>query len=140
MLALIRESLERAGRQYLYLDGATPAKERLELTDAFNQGKSPLFLISLRAGGFGLNLTAADSVIHFDPWWNPAVEDQATDRAHRTAKPGGERVQAHRPGHHRGEGAALAAGEEGAHRRGGAGRAEAVPEGLTAGELRALFD
>lgn len=57
-------------------DRATPVKH-------FNQGKVPLFLISLRAGGVGLNLTAADTVIHYDPWWNPAVENQATDRAHR---------------------------------------------------------
>ena len=61
---------------------ATP-QERMALTETFNKGSIPVFLISLRAGGYGLNLTAADTVIHYDPWWNPAVEDQATDRAHR---------------------------------------------------------
>jgi superfamily II DNA or RNA helicase len=64
-----------------YLDGQT--KDRLEKVEAFNSGTTPVFLISLKAGGTGLNLTGADYVIHFDPWWNPAVEDQATDRAHR---------------------------------------------------------
>ncbi len=83
MLALIRQRLDALALPYLYLDGDTPAKERLSLVERFNARECPLFLISLRAGGFGLNLTAADSVIHYDPWWNPAVEDQATDRAHR---------------------------------------------------------
>jgi SNF2 family DNA or RNA helicase len=68
---------------YMYLDGDTPVKERPELVDRFNSGEGSIFLISLKAGGTGLNLTSADTVIHFDPWWNPAVEDQATDRAHR---------------------------------------------------------
>ena len=67
---------------YEYLDGST--KDRLDKVDHFNDNESvPVFLISLKAGGTGLNLTGADTVIHFDPWWNPAVEDQATDRAHR---------------------------------------------------------
>ena len=83
MLAIIRESLSQAGIGALYLDGNTPPQERLRLTDEFNHGGAPVFLISLRAGGYGLNLTAADTVIHYDPWWNPAVEEQATDRAHR---------------------------------------------------------
>ncbi|MDR3085242.1 MAG: DEAD/DEAH box helicase [Christensenellaceae bacterium] len=83
MLAILRRALEEEGLAALYLDGSTPAKERLALADRFNQGGAPIFLISLRAGGFGLNLTGADTVIHFDPWWNPAVEEQATDRAHR---------------------------------------------------------
>src|SRR5690606_24987802 len=64
-------------------DGKTPAHERRKLVQRFQEGDDPLFLISLRAGGTGLNLTAADYVIHLDPWWNPAVEDQASDRAHR---------------------------------------------------------
>jgi SNF2 family DNA or RNA helicase len=64
-------------------DGATPAKARAERVAAFQAGHADLFLISLKAGGAGLNLTGADYVIHLDPWWNPAVEDQATDRAHR---------------------------------------------------------
>jgi superfamily II DNA or RNA helicase len=82
MLKLIRETLEEAGIAYEYLDGST--KDRLERVERFNEDESiSAFLISLKAGGTGLNLTGADTVIHFDPWWNPAVEDQATDRAHR---------------------------------------------------------
>ena len=68
---------------YLYLDGSTPASERAKLVERFQSGAQPYFLISLKAGGTGLNLTAADTVVHLDPWWNPAVEDQASDRAHR---------------------------------------------------------
>ena len=83
MLKLLRTRLDDAGYTTLYLDGDTPAGERLELTERFNQGEGEIFLISLRAGGAGLNLTGADTVIHYDPWWNPATEDQATDRAHR---------------------------------------------------------
>ena len=82
-LALIRERLEANGVAYQYLDGQTPAAERKKRVDAFQAGEGAVFLISLRAGGVGLNLTAADYVIHMDPWWNPAVEDQASDRAHR---------------------------------------------------------
>jgi superfamily II DNA or RNA helicase len=82
-LSLIRGALDAAGIQYQYLDGQTPAKERENRVDAFQRGEGDFFLISLKAGGTGLNLTAADYVIHMDPWWNPAVEDQATDRAHR---------------------------------------------------------
>lgn len=82
MLSHIRAMLEADGVAYEYLDGST--KDRLEKVDSFNQDESiPVFLISLKAGGTGLNLTGADTVVHFDPWWNPAVEDQATDRAHR---------------------------------------------------------
>ncbi len=83
MLKLLRTRLEENGYSTMYLDGDTPAGERLELTDRFNAGEAQIFLISLRAGGYGLNLTGADLVIHYDPWWNPATEDQATDRAHR---------------------------------------------------------
>ena len=84
MLALIKVELEKAGYVYEYLDGQTPAQERLEKVNRFNADqKIPIFLISLKAGGTGLNLTGADYVIHYDPWWNPAVENQATDRAHR---------------------------------------------------------
>ena len=82
-LALVRQRLDAEGVQYLYLDGATPAKERLRLVEEFQHGDMPLFLISLKAGGLGLNLTAADYVIHLDPWWNPAIEEQASDRAYR---------------------------------------------------------
>ncbi|MCK6547569.1 DEAD/DEAH box helicase [Myxococcota bacterium] len=82
-LALVRRALDAERISYLYLDGSTPAAERERLVDAFQHGDTELFLISLKAGGTGLNLTAADYVFHLDPWWNPAVEDQATDRAHR---------------------------------------------------------
>jgi SNF2 family DNA or RNA helicase len=82
-LTVIREALDAQGVTYQYLDGTTPAKERQRRVDAFQAGEGELFLISLKAGGTGLNLTGADYVIHLDPWWNPAVEDQATDRAHR---------------------------------------------------------
>jgi superfamily II DNA or RNA helicase len=82
-LALVREALGAAGRKFLYLDGQTPPAERDRLVERFQAGEGELFLISLKAGGTGLNLTAADYVVHLDPWWNPAVEDQATDRAHR---------------------------------------------------------
>ena len=71
------------GFRYYYLDGSTPALERMNLVKSFNAGNRPVFLISLKAGGTGLNLTGADMVLHVDPWWNPAVEDQATDRAYR---------------------------------------------------------
>ena len=82
-LALIREYLDKKGIVYKYLDGTTPTKERQRQVETFQEGEGDLFLISLKAGGLGLNLTAADYVIHMDPWWNPAVEDQAADRAHR---------------------------------------------------------
>jgi superfamily II DNA or RNA helicase len=82
-LALVRKMIEAKGLGYQYLDGSTPAKKRSEAVAAFQNGDERLFLISLKAGGLGLNLTAADYVIHLDPWWNPAVEDQASDRAHR---------------------------------------------------------
>jgi SNF2 family DNA or RNA helicase len=82
-LALIRELLDKKGISYHYLDGSTPVARRKKAMNAFQAGEGDLFLISLKAGGTGLNLTAADYVIHMDPWWNPAVEDQASDRAHR---------------------------------------------------------
>lgn len=82
-LALIREYLDKEGVVYKYLDGTTPSRERQYQVESFQEGEGDLFLISLKAGGLGLNLTAADYVIHMDPWWNPAVEDQAADRAHR---------------------------------------------------------
>ncbi len=82
-LALVRDELARTGVPMLYLDGETSIRERARRIDAFQAGEADLFLISLKAGGTGINLTAADYVIHLDPWWNPAVEDQATDRAHR---------------------------------------------------------
>ena len=84
VLGEIGNRLEKEGIAYAYLDGKTSAKERLVLVDAFNQEEDKkIFLISLKAGGTGLNLTSASTVIHFDPWWNPAVENQASDRAHR---------------------------------------------------------
>jgi superfamily II DNA or RNA helicase len=82
-LNLVREALDAQGVRYEYLDGGTPSAEREKRVAAFQAGNADLFLISLRAGGTGLNLTAADYVVHLDPWWNPAVEDQASDRAHR---------------------------------------------------------
>ena len=82
-LNLLREPLDAAGISYQYLDGATPAGERSHRVAAFQAGQGDLFLISLKAGGFGLNLTAADYVVITDPWWNPAAEDQAMGRAHR---------------------------------------------------------
>ena len=82
MLQLIRPAFDQDGIRYEYLDGST--KDRQERVDRFNTDETcNAFLISLKAGGTGLNLTGADTVVHFDPWWNPAVEDQATDRAHR---------------------------------------------------------
>ncbi|HIP94704.1 MAG TPA: DEAD/DEAH box helicase, partial [Leucothrix sp.] len=82
-LSIIREYLDERGIKYQYLDGSTPVTKRKERVEAFQDGEGELFLISLKAGGSGLNLTAADYVIHMDPWWNPAVENQASDRAHR---------------------------------------------------------
>ncbi|GGI80905.1 hypothetical protein GCM10007966_06760 [Legionella impletisoli] len=81
MLALIEQALQAKHYEYLKLTGQT--QNRMELVRQFQEGKASIFLISLRAGGTGLNLTQADTVIHYDPWWNPAVEDQATDRSHR---------------------------------------------------------
>lgn len=82
-LSLVKAALDRLGVTYLYLDGATPIARRDALVKQFQAGKADLFLISLKAGGLGLNLTAADYVIHLDPWWNPAIEEQAADRAYR---------------------------------------------------------
>jgi SNF2 family DNA or RNA helicase len=81
MLTLLKEKLVEQQIDYCYLDGSTT--NRGEVVERFQRGSAPVFLISLKAGGVGLNLTGADTVVHFDPWWNPAVEDQATDRAHR---------------------------------------------------------
>lgn len=83
MLKILRKRLEEEGYETMYLDGETPPSKRLEMTEQFNGGQGQIFLISLKAGGTGLNLTGADMVVHYDPWWNPAAEDQATDRAHR---------------------------------------------------------
>ena len=82
-LAILKEYLDAKGIHYQYLDGSTPQTKRQKAVENFQNGKGDIFLISLKAGGSGLNLTAADYVIHMDPWWNPAVEDQASDRAHR---------------------------------------------------------
>jgi SNF2 family DNA or RNA helicase len=81
MLSLIAQALDEAAIAYVVLTGDTA--DRVTPVERFQQGDVPLFLISLKAGGVGLNLTAADTVIHYDPWWNPAAENQATDRAHR---------------------------------------------------------
>ncbi|MCT2534694.1 DEAD/DEAH box helicase [Aquibacillus koreensis] len=83
MLSIIREQLTNAGLDFFYLDGQTAPKERVNMVDQFNQGEADIFLISLKAGNTGLNLTGADTVILYDLWWNPAVEEQAAGRAHR---------------------------------------------------------
>lgn len=83
MLEIIRKNQEAKGIFTFYIDGQVPSEERIAQVERFNNGEGNLFLISLRAGGTGLNLTGADTVIHYDPWWNPAVEEQATDRAYR---------------------------------------------------------
>ena len=94
MARLLERHLAAAGIPNLFLHGGTPVRDREAMVAAFQAGAAPVFLLSLKAGGTGLNLTRADHVIHFDRWWNPAVEDQATDRAHRI---GQERaVQVHR--------------------------------------------
>ena len=82
-LAIVRKMMTSHGWSHCYLDGATPTAERERLVNAFQSGEGDFFVISLKAGGTGLNLTAADYVILLDPWWNPAVENQAADRAHR---------------------------------------------------------
>ncbi|TYR80536.1 helicase SNF2 [Priestia megaterium] len=83
MLQIIREQLEAETISFFYLDGQTAAKDRVEMANRFNQGEQEVFLISLKAGGTGLNLTGADTVILYDLWWNPAIEEQAAGRAHR---------------------------------------------------------
>ena len=83
MLAIIQEQLEKEKIPYFVITGETSKQKRQELVKEFNNGDVPVFLISLKAGGVGLNLTGADVVIHYDPWWNLAVQNQATDRAHR---------------------------------------------------------
>ncbi|MDQ0299960.1 SNF2 family DNA or RNA helicase [Salibacterium salarium] len=83
MLSFIADAFNQKGFSYYYLDGKTPSQQRLQMTEQFNDGEKEAFLISLKAGGTGLNLTGADTVILFDLWWNPAVETQAADRAHR---------------------------------------------------------
>lgn len=83
MLQIIAKTLEQQKIEHFYLDGSTPSKERISLCHRFNEGERQLFLISLKAGGTGLNLTGADTVILYDLWWNPAVEEQAAGRAHR---------------------------------------------------------
>lgn len=83
MIEILQESLRKKGVEFYTITGATPKEKRVQLVKAFNEGAVPVFLISLKAGGVGLNLTGADVVIHYDPWWNLAVQNQATDRAHR---------------------------------------------------------
>ncbi len=83
MLAILEEALDREKIEHYKITGSTPKEERQRLVHAFNKGSTPVFLISLKAGGTGLNLTGADVVIHYDPWWNAAAQNQATDRAHR---------------------------------------------------------
>jgi superfamily II DNA or RNA helicase len=82
-LSMVRQQLDKQKQPYLYLDGSVPVRQRDQLVQQFQHGDCPVFLISLKAGGLGLNLTGANYVIHLDPWWNPAIEQQATDRAYR---------------------------------------------------------
>lgn len=82
-LALVKKALDKVKMPYLYIDGSVSVKERQALVKKFQDGECPIFIISLKAGGLGLNLTKANYVFHLDPWWNPAIEQQATDRAHR---------------------------------------------------------
>ena len=82
-LRIVEQWVKNQGISYQYLDGQTPGKKREAAVQAFQNGEGDVFLISLKAGGTGLNLTEADYVLHLDPWWNPAVEDRASDRAHR---------------------------------------------------------
>ena len=83
-LKMAKEAIQKAGvNEIFYLDGSTPIKQRQGMVEAVQSSKGQVFLISLKAGGLGLNLTGANYVIHLDPWWNPAIEQQATDRAYR---------------------------------------------------------
>ena len=83
MLEILQQNLDSAGISYFMITGSTSKEKRLQMVKKFNEGDTPVFLISLKAGGVGLNLTGADVVIHYDPWWNLAAQNQATDRAHR---------------------------------------------------------
>jgi len=94
MARLLEAHWAAAGVEHQFLHGGTPVKERERMVAAFQAGQVPVFLLSLKAGGTGLNLTRADHVVHVDRWWNPAVEDQATDRAHRIGQT--KAVQVHR--------------------------------------------
>ena len=82
-LEMITAQLDKSNIEYHYLDGSTPIKKRDKMVQEFQAGNKQIFIVSLKAGGLGLNLTGANYVIHLDPWWNPAIEQQATDRAHR---------------------------------------------------------
>ena len=82
-LSIVRDAFDKEGIEYLYIDGSTPVNQRTVLVNRFQKGECPVFIISLKAGGLGLNLTGANYVFHLDPWWNPAIEQQATDRAYR---------------------------------------------------------
>ena len=80
---VVKRELDKRHVDYFYIDGSVPVKKRTEMVAAFQNGEKSVFLISLKAGGLGLNLTGANYVFHLDPWWNPAIEQQATDRAYR---------------------------------------------------------
>ena len=94
LAAILQEHLDRRGIGSLFLHGGTPVQRREEMVEEFQAGKAPVFLLSLKAGGTGLTLTRATHVLHYDRWWNPAVEDQATDRAYRIGQD--KPVQVHR--------------------------------------------
>lgn len=119
MLGILEKRMEEAGIGYYSLTGSTPKKERMELMEKFNRDATPVFCISLKAGGTGLNLTGADVVIHYDPWWNVAAENQATDRAHRIGQKRVVTVYKARGGaHDRGKSRGAAAEEKRAARPG----------------------
>ncbi|UUZ61647.1 helicase-related protein [Nocardioides sp. B-3] len=131
MARLLEQHLTKAGIAHQFLHGGTPVAERERMVRASREGATPVFLLSLKAGGTGLNLTRADHVIHVDRWWNPAVEDRATDRAYRIGQT--KPVQVHRfitRGHDRGEDRRAAGTQEVAgrlravSRRDGADRAQ----------------
>ena len=92
MLDLLAQRLAQEGLRLFLLTGDTPKEERMRLVERFNAGGADVFLISLKAGGTGLNLTGADVVIHYDPWWNTAAQNQATDRAYRIGQTRGVQV------------------------------------------------
>ena len=126
MLALIRERLETVGIGSYLLTGDTPKEERLRMVDSFQKDGTPVFLISLKAGGTGLNLTAADMVIHYDPWWNVAAQNQGSQD--RTGK-AGQRVPAYHEEHDRREHPYTSAGQKPAGRSGHRRRAGWTDEG-----------
>ena len=117
MLRLIARGLSERNERFLMLTGES--KDRQQLVDRFEGGEADVFLISLKAGGVGLTLTSADTVVHYDPWWNPAAQDQATDRAYRIGQTqAGRRLQPLRAGQRRGADARSSSSANGSSPRG----------------------